>query len=56
MIQKDQQKNIIAQSKKENETSIIKKTEAIWQAKQQLSVNSNFQLTMEVMLMKLKES
>ncbi len=56
VIQKDQQKNIIAQSKKENETSIIKKTEAIWQAKQQLSVNSNFQLTMEVMLMKLKES
>lgn len=56
VIQKDQQKNIIAQSKKENETSIIKKIEAIWQAKQQLSVNSNFQLTMEVMLMKLKES
>ena len=56
VIQKDKQKNIIAQSKKENETSIIKKTEAIWQAKQQLSVNSNFQLTMEVMLMKLKES
>ena len=55
IIQKDQNKNIIAQSKKQNETDIIKKINAVWQAKQQLSVNSNFQLTMEVMLMKLKE-
>ena len=55
IIQKDQKKNIIAQSKKQNEADIIKKINAVWQAKQQLSVNSNFQLTMEVMLMKLKE-
>ena len=55
IIQKDQLKNIIAQAKQESEWGILKKTKAIWQAKQQLNVNSNFQLTMEVMLMKLKE-
>lgn len=55
IIQKDQLKNIIAHAKQQSEWSILKKTKAIWQAKQQLNVNSNFQLTMEVMLMKLKE-
>lgn len=56
IIQKDQQKNIIAQCKNEKEDTIIQKIQAVWQAKQQLYSNSNFQLTMEVMLMKLKES
>lgn len=56
IIQKDQQKNIIAQCKDEKEDDIIQKIQAVWQAKQQLYSNSNFQLTMEVMLMKLKES
>lgn len=56
IIQKDQQNNIIEFAQNQNEWSILKKIKAIWQAKQQLYANSNFQLTMEVMLMKLKES
>lgn len=56
IIQKDQQENIIAHSQQQNEWGIIQKIKAIWQAKQQLYANSNFQLTMEVMLIKLKES
>lgn len=56
IIQKDKKELIIKQARQYQEADIAEKIKAIWQAKKQLSVNSNFQLTMEVMLMKLKES
>lgn len=56
LIQKDQEQEIFIQARKETASSLIKKLEAVWKAKRDLNKNSNFQLTMEVMLMKLKES
>lgn len=56
IIQKDKKHHIMQQAKQEQEDAIAEKINAVWQAKQQLAVNGNFQLTMEVMLMKLKES
>ena len=55
IIQKDQKKKILLHNlKNKMKLILLKKINAVWQAKQQLSVNSNFQLTMEVMLMKTK--
>lgn len=56
LIQKDKKNELLKQSERESFEGLSKKIEAVWQAKKQLGQNSNFQLTMEVMLIKLKES
>lgn len=56
LIQKDKKSQIISQTGREKLDSLNTKIEAVWNAKRQLSQNSNFQLTMEVLLIKLKES
>lgn len=55
LIQKDKIDSIIEQAQQESCEEILQKIEAVWQAKRQLSQNANFQLVMEVMLIKLKE-
>lgn len=55
IIQKDKKGIIFQQSKYETLKSIAKKINIILNAKIQLSQNANFQLTIEVMLIKLKE-
>lgn len=56
IIQKDKLQRIFAQAKKETVTGLGKTLSAVWQAKRQLWQNGNFVLTIEVMLMKIKES
>lgn len=56
IIQKDKKREIISQTSREKLDSLNIKIETVWNAKRQLSQNSNFQLTMEVLLIKLKES
>ncbi len=54
LIQKDKKALIIPIAKKNTINSIDKKIDAIWQAKKQLSQNANFQMVIEVLLLKLK--
>ena len=56
IIQKDKLQRIFAQAKKETLTGLGKSLNAVWQAKRQLWQNGNFVLTLEIMLMKIKES
>lgn len=56
IIQKDKLQKIFAQAKKETLTGLGKSLSAVWQAKRQLWQNGNFVLTMEIMLMKIKEN
>lgn len=56
IIQKDKKVEIVSQLQIESFESLFHKIDSVWTAKRQLSQNSNFQLTMEVMLIKLKES
>ncbi|HCT65559.1 MAG TPA: DNA polymerase III subunit delta [Lachnospiraceae bacterium] len=56
IIQKDKLQKIFAQAKKESNIGLGKTLSAVWQAKRQLGQNGNFLLTMEIMLMKIKES
>lgn len=56
VIQKDKISLLETQVGKETFLGLQKKLDAVWEAKRRLSQNANFQLTMEVMLMKLKES
>lgn len=56
IVQKDEISLILEQAQKENFESLLQKIDAVWQVKKQLNQNANFQLCMEIMLMKLKES
>lgn len=56
LIQKDKQQEIQKQAEQETFEGLSKKLKAVWDAKRSLNQNSNFQLTLEVMLIKLKES
>ncbi len=56
VIQKDRKDLIFRQAAQETYEGLTKKLEAVWQSKRQLAQNANFQLTMEIMLIKLKES
>ena len=54
ITQKDNKNKIFLQAKNMNFLQINKSLEAIWQAKRQLEQNSNFRLTMEIMLINIK--
>ena len=56
VIQKDKKDLIFRQASQETYGGLTKKLEAVWQAKGQLAQNASFQLTIEIMLIKLKES
>lgn len=56
IIQKDKEDVIFRMANKESHEGLGRKCRAIWEAKRQLSQNANFQLTLEILLMKLKES
>jgi DNA polymerase-3 subunit delta' len=49
-------KDMIVKNACINLSSLIKSIRAIWSAKKSLEVNANFQLTVEVMLMKIQQS
>lgn len=56
IIQKDKIELIFEHAQKETLKSLFQKIDAVWSAKKQWNQNANFQLCMEMMLMKLKES
>lgn len=56
IVQKDKIELIFEHARKETLESLFQKIDAVWSAKKQLNQNANFQLCMEIMLMKLKES
>lgn len=56
LIQKDKEKQIMSQARQDSLQGILNKLQVIQKTKSHLARNANFQLTMEVMLMKLKES
>ena len=56
IMQKDKIELIFEHAQKETLESLFQKIDAVWTAKKQLNQNANFQLCMEIMLMKLKES
>ncbi len=49
-------KDMIIKNQGVNLSSLMKSIRAIWSAKKSLEVNANFQLTIEVMLMKIQQS
>lgn len=55
LIEKDQENELRRQSREESESSLIKKIEDIWRAKRQIEQNGNFILSMELLLMHLRE-
>ena len=56
IIQQDKKEQIISQAGEISADGLAAQLEAVWEAKNALSQNANVALTLEVMLMKLKES
>ncbi len=56
LAQKDKTISIKKQASNNSLKALFEKLDAIWEAKTQLKYNGNFQLVMEVMLLKLKET
>lgn len=56
VVQKDRLPQLMAAAAGDTTRGILKKASAVWQAKKQLEQNAAFRLTLEVMLLRLKES
>lgn len=55
VIQKDKQDALINAAEQDTIYNLNKKLDAVWTAKKQINQNANFQLTLEVLLMNIKE-